>query len=349
MKTDKYRHRIAAAATAVFTAAIFISSGPGVCETRAPLSIEPVEERNTYFQGDNSTIQFSITSGQSATYRIGWIFTCKGAILARDIRQIDLRKTASQKININLRMPETDKDIILDAAIDLLAVQTENNKHKAAFSKKIWIFPKAPAAYAHSLKDNRLHLFDPGRKTADRLKRTGIPFELIEHATALADISKGLLLVGEGIASDAFASLFPLIIDRARRGISVIVLAPQTGRFPAPLIKTIDPSRIVKKGRDIISFFDSRLDGVAWQHDNRIPQALLSWDKSKERVFGVVASEAAGWPWMEINFRNSRFIYCGFKLIKCWEINPTPRYFFLHMIKYSQEKPFKVKQRGKRP
>jgi len=74
----------------------------------------------------------------------------------------------------------------------------------------------------------------PAGKTAAALQKLHVPFEQEKNLETLADRKGGVVLVGEGVSFREEPGLADTLTKLARRGVTVICLAPSAGSVPIP-------------------------------------------------------------------------------------------------------------------
>ncbi len=168
-------------------------------------------------------------------------------------------------------------------------------------------------------------LFDPSGKTAEALEKIELPCRRVTGLGALAAVTEGLVVVGEGLALEDQRGLDGVLCQLARQGVPVVLLTPESGPFA---LSAPGPDRFELRGADAAVAID----------------ALAAADLKESRRFRfagedqgmvlLIADEASGYPWADFRYGRDRGRVCciGWNLLPRWEASPAPRYFFVRLL-----------------
>ena len=244
-----------------------------------------------------------------------------------------------------LTLPPVRNGVVLEAKLTLSLVADKEEKAAASQEKTIWIFPEDPF-YLHAkwLKELKVHLLDPEKKTLKVLEKAKVPFDEVGNVESIAELKEGVLLVGEGVSFKEYPALPELLIQAAARGLPVLCLAPAQGTLPIPGAEKAGvpvPGSLAWRRGDIIGEIDKRLDALSWSGGEMIASTVSL--KAEEGVVQGEIASAGGWPWMEVNYpeTHGRLVICGFGIIRQWDASPTPRFLFERLLERVSEKPAK--------
>jgi hypothetical protein len=227
----------------------------------------------------------------------------------------------------------------------------------ADHTRPVIIFSRNPfAGRSEWIESVRITLFDPDGETAEAFQETGIPFAHVRRTAVLAELSEGLLIVGEGVSFEEYRGLPETVARVAASGVPVLCLAPAEGALAMPGTGDSEqsrPTRMSLRREDVIRELDKQLDSVAWPPDGRIVASRMGIQASRQGVVlevladGAAGSEAA-WPWIEVRYpkNNSSLLFCGFPIIRQWEAGPAPRFLLARIIERlsGKENPSKTTQ-----
>ena len=244
-------------------------------------------------------------------------------------------------------VPEVKEGVIIQALLSLSVIQEGTKEALADFEKTIWIFPEDPFANRKKwLKNVKIHLFDPEKKTGELFEKAEIPFEAVQNIDSVTEIANGVVLIGEGVLFKDYRGLSEMMVKTAARGIPVLCLAAADGEMTIPGMGSVDlpcPTSMAFRQSDIITELDKRLDANAWPPDGKVVVSTIMLKGKKGPVIGKIQKGGDEWPWMEMNFgkpvrqaqgRHGRLVMCGFGIIEKWESGPTPRFLFAKILEY---------------
>ncbi len=231
--------------------------------------------------------------------------------------------------------------------------------HSQSFQQSLWILSRNPfIGKSQWLEKLNITLFDPQGRTRASFESAGIPFRQVREVAALKNVESGIVVVGEGVSLNVYASLWDALTTLAERGLQAICFAPSEGRVDLPGTRSSvgrKPSSIALRHSDVILEFDKRLDWRAWSKDARLSVGGLDIDTSRGQVVGEFVLNDSSWPWIEVRYSQEsggvisnepktqdtygaaissagRLIVCGFGVVEFWDSNPSSRYFLTSLF-----------------
>jgi hypothetical protein len=299
--------------------------------------IEPEEKWANVFGGRPVDFHFAVKTPKAFTGRAEWHLNVADVRkIASDKKEIKARPDQPAKLAIRLPVPPVKDGVIQGAKLHVAIFADGKEKPEAVLVKLLWIFPENPFAdRSRWLKDLKIVLFDPEKKTAEVFKQTNVPFEQRPNVAGLGEIKEGTLIVGEGVSFKQFPDLPETLTRAAAGGVNVLCLAPADGTLTIPGVdvKAPAPTSLVWKRQTIIQEFDDRLDAQDWSGGKPVGSSIAV-QALEGRVVGVVSRNAAGWPWLEARFApaKGKLVICGFGMIERWQASPTPRFLLARLL-----------------
>ncbi len=168
-------------------------------------------------------------------------------------------------------------------------------------------------------------LFDPSGKTAKAFDEIDLPYRRATGLGALAAVTNGIIVVGEGVPLDQHRGSDTVLCQLARQGVPVILLAPDSGEFTVT-----DPA---------LQRFELRRDAVGQRVDSRTAADLKR--SGGFRVFGGqdgpvlrVTDQPSDYAWGDFRYDDSHGRLCcvTWNLLDQWETSPAPRFFFVRLL-----------------
>ena len=329
----------------------------------ANISIAPVEQWSNVFAGKESVFHFAVSSDKSIRGRLGWRFSSTGRTIARREIPLAVEPEEVETIEVRVQVPKVKEGVIMQALLSLSVFQEGTKEALADFEKEIWIFPEDPFANRKEwLKNLKIHLFDPEKKTAELFENAEIPFEQTSNIDSFLEITNGVVIIGEGISFRDYRGLSDMMVKTAVKGVPVLCLASADGDMTIPGMGNADlprPTSMTFRQNDIINELDKRLDADTWPPDGKVKVSSVILKGERGPVIGEIKEARStgsgqgcdGWPWMELKFgkkrkpvrrapldsargRQGRLVICGFGIIEKWESGPTPRFLFARILKY---------------
>ncbi len=308
-------------------------------------TIEARSKWSNVFGGKEATWQYQVKASRAFKGRAIWKLTSAGRMLSRGEAGLAAEPGRPASVKVALTLPSLRNGIVLEAKLTLSLFADQEEKAAASQEKTIWIFPEDPF-YLHSkwLKELKIHLLDPEKKTLKVLEKAKVPFDEVGNVESIAELKQGMLLVGEGVSFKDYPALPELLMQAAARGLPVLCLAPTQGALPIPgaeKARVPVPGSLIWRRGDVIREIDKRLDALSWSGGEMIA-STVSLTAEEGVVQGEIAP-ASGWPWMEANYPEtySRLVICGFGIISQWDASPTPRFLFERLLERVSEKPAK--------
>jgi hypothetical protein len=288
---------------------------------------------SNYFGGQLSKASLSLSSRHLFRGRLYWCLQVDHRVIQRAEHSFSVYPQKVKSFDLELRLPPVKGGAAIAADLQIEVFDSASKLPVTSVQKKIWIL--APDLFAHQqalLKRINIHLYDPQNVTSKIFSKTGIPFKQLKSPEAFTNLSKALLVIGEGTDLNARRGFADIILSTALAGNTVLCMAAAPGTFPLGA----DTLQLVKKAKgvnlssyDIVKSLDKRLDVSFWTklHGKSTGARTVDFQVGNHQLFTRVAGEH-GWPWVELQYSqpNARFVYCGFNLMKEWGYGPPPRY-----------------------
>ena len=326
-----------------FVLVLLLSYSPAPAQEEK-VTLEPQEKWSTLFSEAKATFHFKVSVPKAFKGRMEWTFADAGKRVFPRGRGEAPIAAGDKPVKISLQTPPVNAGVVLEARLAVSVYADGQNKAVAVFEKTMWIYPPDPFFERRKwLKELDIVLYDqdPKSKTGEILRNLKVPFEEIRNAAALADLKKGVLLVGEGTSFQEEAGLVEALIQAAGRGMPVLCLAPSAGTFPIPQMENgpTAPGSLFLQRQDIIRKLDKRLDAAGWAPDNQVVASSLALKAEDGKVVGDIRKGDKGWPWLQLDYPRTkgRLVLCGFALIDKWEASPTPRYLLARLLEHVTE------------
>jgi len=316
----------------------------GALGEEADRSLSVQETWGTVFA--DRAVSFHVLVGVKRDFRgrIGWRFSFRERTLARGELSVDLRAGTEVKNEIRFDAPQIKEGAVLDAALTVGFLDGQPSERLPVVTKRIWIFGEDPFLDRRErLKELRMTLFDPERKTLDLLNECKVPCRQISDLDALPETETGLFVVGEGLSLKDYRGLAGAMLSAASRGIPVLCLAPTEGTFPLPGGEDrtrLGLRRLTFGGPEVIGSLDKRLDWRGWPSDGAIFTHSMRLIGERGPVTAEVTPGTDGWSWLELDFGREpgRLVVCEFRIVDKWDCGPTPRFLFARLLEYLTER-----------
>jgi hypothetical protein len=301
-------------------------------------TVEIIEQEpwSNVFSGKESVFHFTVTASEAFQGNAMWQLSVKGRTVARGESAVSADPAQSAGIAVSVNVPPVKDTVVVQGTI-AVTVQADGSQEPAARKDKtIWIFADNPFPERKDwLKELDIQLFDPEKKTAERLENAGMPFSLVANVDALAE-GKGLIIVGEGVSLKDYRSLSENMIKAAAAGRTVLCLSLAAGELVVPGMGEVDlpqPSSIRFDRGDAIRKLDKRLDARAWPPDGKLNSRSIKLTDERNIVNGEVAQSGGGWTWVDMNFEShGRLLVCGMDIIGKWDDTPAARYLLAALL-----------------
>ena len=181
---------------------------PALLPAAEPATIEPVEKWADVFSGAEVKFHYAVRTTAALDGRLDWSLSVNQRTVEHGQLPLLAREGRAANVTVAVKVPEVKEGVILQCQLRVAAYMPGEQKPTAEHVKKVWIFPRDPFAdRSEWLKGLKISLFDPEGKTADVLEKAHVPFTFIKNTSALEDIEKGILVIGEGAAWRDYRSL----------------------------------------------------------------------------------------------------------------------------------------------
>jgi hypothetical protein len=278
-----------------------------------------------------------LSGGESLRGQLAWSLSVSGRVVQRGAAAVAVSKTAPATVAMTLRIPPVAEEVVVEA--ELAAALVLEHEARAAWSvrKPLRVFPDNPfAGRRRWLEGLKIHLFDPEKKTAAMFEAAGIPFTPVRDPDALAGLTDGIAIVGEGVSLRDYRGLAGCLCRAAAAGRPAICLAPREGAIEIAGTGGHDgprPRSLALHGDDVIRDLDKRLDAATWAARDGAAGTGLNLAGDRGAVVGEIRADGA-WRWMEMRFGSGggTAIVCGFAIVGLWDSGPAPRYLLRRIL-----------------
>ncbi|MCX6997959.1 MAG: hypothetical protein NTV49_12955 [Kiritimatiellaeota bacterium] len=293
------------------------------------------------FGGKMAVVPLVVTATEPFRGTLGWRLASEGRTLARREQAVVVAAGSPVSVEIRFEAPAVKEGTALATTLEVEVVEQGAPAVAAQLEKTIWIFPEnAWAERGAWLKQLNLRLFDPDGKTAALLEQGKIPFTALRNVDALADLTDGVLIVGEGISFKDYRGLARSLWQAAAGGAAILCLAPREGEFPiadASETRQPQPVRMDFRQHEIILELDKRLDAACWPTEGA-GSIGIQLQGARGPVVGEISQSGASWRWIEMTFaggkNRGRLVVTGLALFDKWKTSPAPRYLLLKMLEH---------------
>jgi hypothetical protein len=293
------------------------------------------------FGGKEVVLQLTVSATEPFRGTLGWRLASEGRTLARREQAVAIEAGAAVGVEIRFETPSVKDGTALATTLEVMVMAKGGTAAAAKLNKSLWIFPaNAWADRGAWLKQLNLRLFDPDGKTSALLEKEKIPFTAIRNVSALAELTDGVLLVGEGVSFKDYRGLARSLLQAAAGGTAVLCLAPREGEIPivdASEDKQPQPIRMDFRQCEIIHELDKRLDAACWPTTGA-GSVGIQLQGARGPVVGEVSQAGAGWRWIEMTYaggkHKGRMVVTGLALLEKWDTSPAPRYLLLKMLEH---------------
>ncbi len=269
-------------------------------------SVVPIEVPGTAFAGSELRLRFACHDQSSVAWQASAVRRpfASGVVAVKD-----------GKLEIGLRSPDVKEGIVLPIQVAVGDTVC-----------KILVFGRDPISGRRQwAKDLQIVLFDPPGKTAKAFDAIELPYRRSTGLGALAAVSKGMVVVGEGLRLADHRGLDGVLCQVARKGVSVLMLAPESGEFT---ISDPAPRRFELRNADAGKLIDARTVG-----DLRQPRGYRIAGETAGPVLRMT-EETSDYAWGDFRFGDAQGRLCcvTWNLLDKWEASPAPRFFFVHLL-----------------
>jgi hypothetical protein len=296
------------------------------------------EQVTAFFSEAKATFTFAIEGKEEAAGKAEWLLVAKGRVLASGTAEAAVAPDKPALVVVERTLPPLTEGVVFPLQLKISFREAEAKKPAAELTQDLWLFSDNPFANRQkALAALEIKVFDPVGETTAALEKLEVPCERLTNSDAIADLSTGVLLVGEGTSLKDYPSIPRSFAKLAARGVEVICLAPADGEIPLPLQQKPDdgvPAQISLRRSDVIGELDKRLAAPRWVADASPVRSTLSVTSAGEEIKGEIGEAAIGWPWVEIRYAapGSRVRICGLGIIRDWERSPAPRYLLSRLL-----------------
>lgn len=291
----------------------------------------PVDSTSCIFAGKESRLAYV-----GASVPVAWRLSAAN----RTIRQGTAEPAAAKpgevtKLTIVLSAPGLRPGVTLPA--ELLLTWQANGRERQQIQPVTMFSPDALSVRRATLLHAQITLFDTTGETAEVFDRYELPHKRVHTLAAIEQLDEGIIVVGEGASFRSQPNLLPALIQAAKRGISVLCLAPADGEFAYPDADSTWPNaaRITFEQASVVRRYDKRFDLLP-------TLTYLAVEARRAKVIIRSSDTGPGWPWFVSEFKSqspgdssaqpARLILCGLSIIRDWETTPVPRYLLVHLL-----------------
>jgi hypothetical protein len=309
--------------------------------------IEYREQVTAFFSEAKATLTFEISAKEEVAGKAQWLLLAKGRVLASGAAELTPSPDKPALLTIERTLPPLEEGVAFALQMKVSFVETDAKKPSAELIQDLWLLSENPFVNRiKALEALEIQLFDPTGDTVAALEKLEVPFERLNQADAISELSRGTLVIGEGISLKDYPSLPKSFCEVAARGVNVICLAPVDGEIALPLQASDDdaqPAQVALRRVDVIHELDKRLT-ARWIGDESPVRSELRLASAGEKIKGHIEEPGSGWSWVEVRYDKpgARAVLCGLGLIRDWDRSPAPRYLLARLLEQTSA-PFPVK------
>jgi hypothetical protein len=289
----------------------------------------------TALAGSRATLEFAVKAAPGFRGALAWTLAeaANGRVLPGGRGESAV--AAGGRAKLTLTFPAVNPGVVLKAKL-AVALTDAGGKALATHDKVIHVFHPNPfEGRTKALEALKIAVYepDPAGRTAAALKELQVPFEEKKTLAALAEGKAGVVVVAEGVSFKDEPGLADALLGLARRGVTVICLAPSAGTLPVPGADADRGEDLSLLRRDAITKLDDRLDAESWG-GGQVVASTVSLKAVEGSVVAEVAAGPGGWPWLQVDYPRARgrLLVCGFAVVARWQASPTPRYLFAKVL-----------------
>ena len=323
---------------ALLTIAVFAAMSAGTLRqsfaAEIAITISKLPKNN--FGGAEVSACLALSGDLDEHVRVQWSLEAfEHRVIKRGESELNL---PAREILIPIQFPPVKDGVVLPLRFSASIIIPGEAAPAATCEQKLWLFPESVlAGQQRTLKQQKITLFDPIEATAALLKTAEVPFEETHNVAALAELSEGLILVGEGIDFREYPDLAAALWNRAAAGLNVICLPPKSGAIVLNAeANRATPTNLALRRDDVITEMDSRYDADFWRSAGAAEAATRGMTLHGEgsAVILEASNEATAWPWVELRFGPGpgKLIICGFGICDRWNDGPPPRLLLAHLL-----------------
>ena len=294
------------------------------------VAIEPREAWSNVFGDKEVVFHFRVKADKAFKGRVSWALSHEQRSLVHGEAAVAVDPPKPADVTVRLAIPPVKEGVVFAGKLALNVAREGQAGAVAKLEKTLWIFPASPFVdRSQWLKQLKITLFDPAKRTADVFREMRVPFAQTGTVAGLAEVKEGMLIVGEGASFKEHPELAEVLVKAAARGLPVLCLVPSEGSFAVPgeNPRLPAPGRRCWNRQSVVTELDKRLDALAWPGDTALVRSSLVL-KADDGVVAAVAPGAKGWAWLEADYPEHRgkLVICGLGIIEAWDRGPTPRF-----------------------
>ena len=274
----------------------------------------------------------------SAPAEIGWQLVLGSATVDRGQRTI---AHAAQPIELPVRTPALRAGAPAQAT--LLITATAGGQ-SAQVEHAVYLLPADPwTGLRAQLTARPVRVFDPDGTLAPHLREAGAEPVLVRNPAAIAALTNGLLLVGEGVSLRAQRGLVDALVRAASGGARVLLLAPAEGTLPLPgheSLADLPRPALRLDGAQALRALDKRLDTETWPGRPAALTSVCTLSADRRQPEATWAPAADGWAWLDLDYRGSgggRLLAVGWAPVAAWDQGPAPRHVLAALVRHVVE------------
>jgi hypothetical protein len=302
------------------------------------VTIHDETESRCWFSGSEVSAVFRVSGLESQQATGRWRLSAANHTVARGETAL-VTENGSAPFRITFALPELNAGVAAELLLELSATDARSGNELGMTNSTIHSFsPEAFASREKWFDALDITLFDSEKATSHLFDDMGIPCRFLRNADALVEVSKGLLIVGEGVSLKESRGLWDALLGVASRGVPVLCLALREGDFTLPGVGPTElaakPSAMTMKRHQAVSDVDKRFDQKSWCGKRNVASHSIVFEGERGPVAARVQEGSDGWLWLEQSYEDvaSRLVLCQFRLVKHWEQSPVPRYFLLKVL-----------------
>lgn len=279
-------------------------------------------------------------SGKRNTYALlHWRLIAKGRILSRGQQDIRFNNGEITTATLPLQAPPLKPGINLEGKLIVELTADGQSQQKARTESKFTIYgPDIFFSKRAFFRQLDIQLYDPGGTTAKVFDELKLPYELRSKNQILDPGTKGLLVVGSGVAFHPQRGFMKALLERAGAGQKILILGPVSGTFPVSgvsLDTRITPSSMFFSNDPVVQLFAK---GYAWIPDASKKAYRLSLQSHRAEVLAtIVEADKGSWDWVDILYGQSggRLIVCMLPFDRYLSEGPVPQILLGRLLAYA--------------
>lgn len=316
-----------------FAAGLMLAASAGLA-----VELDQVDSWSDTFPATTSVWRVHVDSAEPVD--LTWELAMGNVVADRGQRWLDASDSGST-VELPVRIPPLRETV---AAKATLIVHAATDSDTARLVHPVWILPADPwSGLRGGLTGNPARVVDFDGRLGDVLRAANLEYVPVRNPAAIAALTNGLVVVGEGVSLRSHRGLAEALVRAAAGGTRIVLLAPADGTLPLPghgSVVDLPRPAVRMEGVSALLDLDQRLDALSWPG---VPSAVTSsFTLSAERRQPEVAWSAAsdGWTWLELDFRATGggcLLAVGWAPAGSWNAGPAPRHILATVMRHAMK------------